>query len=118
MAQDQKRPARLALADRLALRPAEAAKALGLSERTFRDLIRIGPGAGGEKGSGSIMRKRKLKTDQFLGSRSGHQPRGRSDAARPFHSRGRHNSSRSAFLGDSGEDRHSAVAPVVRDAIA
>jgi len=38
-AQDEKRPARLALADRLALRPKEAAAALGLSERAFRALL-------------------------------------------------------------------------------
>jgi len=38
-ARDEKGPAPLSLADRLALRPAEAARALGLSERTFRDLL-------------------------------------------------------------------------------
>jgi len=38
-AQDEKRPARLALADRLALRPAEAAQALGVSERKLRQLL-------------------------------------------------------------------------------
>jgi len=32
-------PERLQLSDRLSLRPAEAARALGLSERTFRDLL-------------------------------------------------------------------------------
>ena len=38
-AQAEKEPTRLALADRLALRPAEAARALGLSERAFRALL-------------------------------------------------------------------------------
>jgi len=32
-------PARLSLADRIALRPREAAAALGVSERTFRQLL-------------------------------------------------------------------------------
>jgi excisionase family DNA binding protein len=36
---DSKAPAVLSLADRLALRPREAARALGLSERAFRALL-------------------------------------------------------------------------------
>ena len=60
-AQDQKRPGRLALADRLALRPAEAAQALGLSERTFRVLLPRIPHLRTEEGGAVLIPVRALE---------------------------------------------------------
>ena len=61
-AQAGKPPARLALADRLALRPAEAARALGLSERTFRDLLPRIPHFRTEVGGAVLIPVRALET--------------------------------------------------------
>jgi hypothetical protein len=60
-AQDEKEPVRLALADRLALRPAEAARALGLSERTFRVLLPRVPHLRTEEGGAVLIPVRALE---------------------------------------------------------